>query len=239
MRVHHRKPEMGSLGVGVTLFSVLLLFEPPKSFVDWVVVSGIGGMAAWLIAGGLFHRVPVAVVEEPWDERFDELRDQTHAFVRHLDNEYTAFRARLPGSRKSWRDYTTVVPIPRPDRRPLHEWESRFEQHKSSEVRELFEFAREATRGEESNDYRRFAVRTYDRFGKLLAAKAPGFREWMEEEDVEAGAEPIIVMLAYMEVARACTTRLGKPGSRRTGFWFLAESWHPHVMALARRGQSD
>jgi hypothetical protein len=230
---------MGSLGVGVTLASVLLLFKPPESFVDWVVVLGIGAMAGWLIYAGLFHRVPVADVEEPWDERFDQLRDQTQVFIRYLDNEYTTFHARVHGSRPSWRSYTSVVPVPRPDRRPLHEWQLRFEQHKSAEVRELFEFAKTVTHGEAASDYRRFAVRTYDRFGKLLAAKAPGFQEWMEEEDVEAGAEQLIVMLAYMEVARACSTRLGKPGSRRAGFWFLAELWHPNVMALPRRDQRE
>ena len=47
----------------------------------------------------------------------------------------------------------------------------------------------------------------------------------MAEEEVAAGAHELVVILAYLEIARANDKRLGKTATH-LGFWSLAKEWN-------------
>src|SRR5262249_45014457 len=135
---------------------------------------------------------------------------------------------------EDWRNFAERVPIPAIDGRPLWAWEERLANHSSAYVRQLFTFAKIVEMSPAATEYRRHAVRAYDRFCRLSAAKVPGFRDWMDQQEVQAGADPLVVMLAYLEVAAACRVRISRSPAH-SGFWELAEAWHPETLALPRK----
>lgn len=231
MRLHYRRPDVNLFGVGIALAALLASF--PKGSADRpserLVVFVVGAAAALLMCAGIFHKVPAPEVDERWDDRLDQLRDKADAFLKAADSEYGLLRASNKNWRPSWRDYVECIPIP-DGGSPMTAWAARLAGHQSDDVQQFFAFARLIERPH--GDFRRFAVRTYHRFGRLHRGDAPGFRQWMEDEGVADGAEPIVVILAYMEAARADAAAFGK--ARHRGFWHLAKEWHPNTMALPR-----
>jgi hypothetical protein len=114
----------------------------------------------------------------------------------------------------------------------LHEWHDWLSNHSDPRVRVFYRFAGVCERNAQGSEYRRLGVRTYDVFRRSLDTR-PGFRVWMEQSEVAAGAEQLLVLLAYMEVARASTEKIGRTPTH-PGFWTLAEEWHPNAMRLPR-----
>jgi hypothetical protein len=56
-------------------------------------------------------------------------------------------------------------------------------------------------------------------FGRLLASDADRFAEWMEQEDVRAGAEELIVLLAYLDRSRQLRISAVMVADAGFGFW--------------------
>lgn len=121
-----------------------------------------------------------------------------------------------------------------PDERPLHEWGYFLTTHASPDIRQFFAFAKVAGEKVDVSNFRRYGVRTYHRFGRLLRAEAEGFQEWLDDEGVKDGAEEIVVLLAYLEIAKAVQHPTEFRGDGHSGFWYLAEQWHPQTMGLPR-----
>jgi hypothetical protein len=235
--LHIAQPDTNKLGLAAALAALLFVFPDATAqtpAVDQVVVFGVFVMSAFLTASGVFNRIPVAEYVRPWDEQFDELRDRTEWFTDFADSLFGGLRESWSDAPRDWRDYAKAVPLPDADERPLEQWGSYLLQHESESVRNLMVFAERLDLYRDVSSYRRFAVRTYDRFGLLLLAGKDGFAEWMDAEDVEAGAADLVSILAYLEIARAVRKPIGKPGRRREGFWYLAARWHPETVALPR-----
>jgi len=204
-----------------------LLFRAALFALTWTGLVTLG-----LFIKGLFFRVPLVDVEDRWNEMYDRLRNATQKFIDDvatstflgLAPEYGG----VPG--EDWQGCARLVPIPCVDDRPLHQWHDRLAEHHDVRVRRFFAFARACEGIPPGGEYRRLGVRTYDTIYRSRDVRS-GFREWMVEEEVQSGAEPLVVLLAYMEVARACTVKTGLHPQHR-GFWKLAIEWHPSTMAL-------
>lgn len=223
-----------ALGVAAALLASALIVwreQPGWHLAAGVSIAAATGIGVALLAVGFSHRVWVANLEEPWNRSYDTLRDKTDAYLTTVDNNYLVFRGSHGDYRARWRDYVKDLPIPRVDERPLEEWTPFLANHPDPAVQQFFVFARAEASSPSSNIYRRLAVRTYHQYGRLL--KAPGFAAWMQDESVQGGAEEIVVLLAYLEMARAGQVKTGNPPSH-LGFWSLAEAWHrtPPPIAL-------
>jgi hypothetical protein len=188
------------------------------------------GMA--LIGASLVRTVPVADAEASWNAEYDRLRNMTHTFMTRVIAANDSLKDGFPNRRESWESYVAHVPMLIPPAHALERWYDPLVAYHSEDVKLFFRLADMLEGSSENADYRRYAVRTYDRFWRLRAAK-PGFRKWMEDEAVADGAEGLVVLLAYMEVARASRVKLGAAASHG-GFWRLAQEWHPNVIALPR-----
>jgi hypothetical protein len=240
-RLHTWKPELNLLGLGVAIAALVFSYEVPETPGQWdsglVAIFSIA--AAWLLISGALNKIPTADVDERWDDRYDRLRNLTEAVQPTLSAFYINNIWAHNDSVGTWEEYTKLVAIPHPDARPLHLWGPFLKNHESEHVREFFRFAGMVNEAQRVSDYRRFAVRTYHRFGRLLRADADGFREWFNDEGVKDGAEPIVVLMAYLEVARAARHPTGFRGDGHSGFWYLARRWHPNTMRLPKSIQPE
>jgi hypothetical protein len=201
---------------------------------EWLIsVSGVVGFGLGI--AGLARRVPLVEIESDWNVVYDQLRNRTDRFIAEvLDPAANVLRNQHPEMRGSWRDYIDKVPVPFVDGGSLLRWDAKLKQY-SDDSREFYQIARAAEGIKEGAEYRRFAVRTYDRFFRARAS-VPGFKEWMAQEEVQWGAEPLLVVLAYMEIARAALVHGGK-GAVHLGFWSLADEWHHrNILRLPKSG---
>ncbi len=226
---------LASLAVAVPLVGALPdLAEHPHwwQFQAAVAIAlGLFGLA--LLYRGILSPVPLIDVEEPWNVAYDRLRNATHQFVAEVaEASFSSIREKDPNPLPKWDDYAAYVPLPLAEVGPLHACEHDLTGHEDLRVRLFFELARACEGIRAGSEWRRLGVRTYDAFFRSRETK-PGFREWMEQEEVESGAESLVVLLAYMEFARACTVKTGK-NPQHMGFWRLAKEWHPNTLALPR-----
>jgi hypothetical protein len=233
-----RSPELnGVAGWSLAAFLAVLAIKPDPqnadlaTFTIWFgLATGLGLLGAAFFYKGLSRRTPIVVDEQAWNERYDKLRNETDRFMEESGSQWSNFRGahgQLPLP-DLWPQYARGLPIPRVESGPLHEWANTLKAHSSQEVRLFFEFTSALTERSFPNEYRRLAVRTYDWLYRARASLT-GFPEWMEAEEVSAGAEDLMVILAYMEVARAKNHPVGKTATH-LGFWLLAEEWHPNTV---------
>jgi hypothetical protein len=231
-------PEMNRVGLGVAIAALVFGYTVADAPGPWdaSLIVTFTLCAGWFLISGALHHVPTAEADERWDNQYDQFRTALEVFARVADHDYAHFASGHQFPYKTWRDHARAIPIPNPGMRPLHEWKDAIEQHPSEDVRVFFRFIQNLLVDQQVNSFRRYAVRTYDRFGRLLEAKADGFQEWMESEEVDAGAEELVVALAYLEVAKAAQVPIGRGGRARSGFWALAEYWHPDSFRLGTDG---
>ena len=238
VRLWARRPDiafatagLAALAVATTLPGVL----PAENEHPHVRTAGIGLALAFGIVGlatlirAFILRVPLVDVEEAWNASYDRLRDATAILVEDVVGpefntggnfgKYTELG-------DSWQANIENIPIPklRKGEGPLSAWHSRLADNDSPAVRQFYTLARAVDGIAAGSRYRRLAVRTYDIYYRSRDTR-PGFREWMEREEVASGAESLVVLLAYMEVARAHRVGVGKKATH-LGFWELAREWH-------------
>jgi hypothetical protein len=233
-RLNAWRPDWNRVAIGVAIAGLLFLFPDATATTtnfDRLVAFVVFAAAVGVFWSGISSRVPTVEVEQAWNADYDKLRNMTDLFLIDAIRQFTELRGARTTTRQPWRvrwqDYIEHVPIPKVERGPLRVWYDRLANHPSDDVKQFFYFAAALGRIISAAEYRRFAVRTYDRFSRLHASNAPGFREWMKEEEVTAGAEGLVVLLAYMEVARAGDVPIGTSAAH-LGFWSLAEEWHRH-----------
>lgn len=218
-------PDMNRIGLGIALAGLIVLFPDAASTTanaDKLVAFAVTIAAIGFFWTGITNRVPGVDAEQKWDEWYDQLRNESEEFSGMVTASFPSWVT----TDQAWQDYVCAVPIPKADERPLREWGPFLNVHPDDGVRGLFKYAANFHSHSTVARYRRMAVRTYGRFGELRAAKVSGFRNWMEAEEVREGAEPLLVMLAYLEIARASATGFGGKGRAREAFWGLAEEWH-------------
>jgi hypothetical protein len=181
-----------------------------------------------------FHRLSITVVEERWRQKLHTISEETALGVQQLDAFYSGhFLAK--GLKMSWRDYARVASWPVVTRTPLREWDSYLTNHSENDVRQLYAFAKVAcTDMAVLPSYRRLVIRTFREFGDWLDEGQRGFAEFLEREEVKRVYREIIVMIGYMEIARAHEDRSNARGDVESGFWRLGERWSDLTIALPR-----
>jgi len=242
VRLWARRPDMVTAGAGLAALAIsaaLVIAVPSldahpawRNGALWIgVLAGVFGLL--LFVRGIFQPLPLIDVERQWNVDYDELRNRTTRFLaEQFDSAWNRIRQKYPEVTGTWKECMKAAPIPNVDARPLREWNDRLARHPSAHVRLAYEVARAVDVIAAGGEFRRLAIRTYDIFWRSARTK-PGFREWMEEQRVRDGAEELVVVLAYMEVARAFATNwAARPP--HLGFWNLAEEWHPNTLDLPR-----
>jgi hypothetical protein len=243
LRLWARRPDMitltgglAALAVTVGLAGVIPHLTRHPYWLGLVLAASVlfGVFGGGLLWRGLFQPIPLVDVEEPWNAMYDRLRNETQRFIENVaTSSFSPIQAKYAGSPSDWQECARQIAIPEVDDRPLHSWEGQLLNHKDDRIRLFFEFARACEGIAQGGEFRRLAVRTYDMFRRSRDTRL-GFQYWMEQEEVEAGAESIVVLLAYMEIARACRVRSGRT-PMHPGFWTLAEEWHASTLRLPRK----
>lgn len=224
-------PNWGATSVGAAF---LIAAAVATGLVQSVVFGTVG---SGLVLYGLLNREPKVTVERQWNDDHDRLRRLVRELVALVDTRWGEYATSLgPDWPDSWKDYARKIPIPYPDRRPLCGWEDRLTKFEGDAVQRFLAFARrlDSRDTERIGAYRQEAIRIYNDFGYLEAAKPRVFSAWMDDAGLAVGAEDVVVLLAYLEVAAACRLKFGGAGDVHDGFWRLAERWHPHVIRLAQ-----
>lgn len=230
---------LSGLSVGVALATSLpdVQRQPNRYAAQLVLAVVFVLIGVWLCFRSRFRAVAAVDEEAAWNATYDRLRNETDRFLASVVlHGYEATLRRYPSAPEAWQDLASAVPLPSVDERgPLRRWHSYLAEHPDERIRMMMFFADYCDAEFYGGEYRRLAVRTYDVFARSRGTKA-GFAEWMEEELVRSGAEVLVVLLAYMEVARAYRVG-GAPKPSHAGFWTLAEEWHPNHMRLPRARQ--
>lgn len=239
MRLRVWRPDVNRAGAGLAALAITagLIGSPPKYaehprlfLIQLGVGIAFGILGAVLFYQGMAYRASLVDVEDGWNVKYDKWRNAAQAFGAFADGRY-APRLGFP----DWRSLATSVPLPIVTRMPLRRWDSFLQAHENPAVAKLYGFALGLVEGDTNysvGEFRRLGVRLYDQVWRLRAGKEPGFDEWMQQEAVRDGAEPLVVMLAYLEIANAARVAFEGQGDVHAGFWELAEEWHPNTMRL-------
>jgi hypothetical protein len=232
LRLYSRRPELNGVGLGALAtalaLAALLPTYPALKSAGLITVGFLAAISVVFFLKGAFKKVPAIDEEEKWNAIVDKLRNDTDSFLRLAGRYWEVVSEGHPNARADWRNYVAYVPIPSVTEGPLSSWGATLKNHPSEDVQIFFEFCSAVARPLEAQEYRRYAVRTYDWLYRARESKA-GFDKWMEEQEVASGGEELVVILAYMEIARAFDNPIGKTATH-LGFWALAEEWHPNTL---------